>query len=49
MQGIEADGYGDATPVAELTGITLRQGPAAILGTVVIAHAGADDSTTQPT
>lgn len=43
MPRIEADGYGNATLIAELTGTTLCRRPAAILGRAVIVQAGTDD------
>jgi len=48
LGNIEADESGNASYSAEVSGITLEEGPTSIVGKAVIVHEGADDLTSQP-
>jgi Cu-Zn family superoxide dismutase len=49
MPSLKADGRGRAQLQAELDVVTLKPGPANIIGRAVIVHARPDDYSTQPT
>lgn len=49
MPMLVADGFGNASYSAELTGVTLGSGPNDLVGKAVIVHKDADDYKTQPT
>ena len=49
MPNLKSDAKGKAKLTAELDIITLKSGPASIIGRSVIVHAEPDDYTTQPT
>lgn len=49
MPSLKADAKGSANQKFMLTGVTLAEGKASLVGRAVIVHAQADDYTTQPT